>query len=182
MNYELNGAVATLTFDDGKANAIGMQFMAEINEGLDRAESEAKAVVITGRPGLLSGGFDLKVIQEGGEAVREMMRQATDMYYRLYSHPQPLVIASPGHAVAAGAFSMLRDTLGSFGPLEESRVSLPDSDLHPLVAYEEGRVSFFDSAATRAWRPIAGKRGLRILSVTPSHAPDPDVEIRECAS
>ena len=83
--------------------------------------------------------------------------------------------------VAAGAFSMLRDTLASFGPLAESRVALAESELHPLVAYEEGRVSFFDSAATRAWRPIAGNRGLRILSVTPTHDPDPDVEIRECA-
>ena len=107
MNYEQHDDVATLTFDDGKANAIGMQFMADIDAGLDRAEAEAKAVVITGRAGLLSGGFDLKVIREGGDAVRDMMAAATDMFYRLYAHPQPLVIACPGHAVAAGAFLLL---------------------------------------------------------------------------
>jgi hypothetical protein len=85
------------------------------------------------------------------------------------------------HPVAAGALSMLRHTLAQFGPLEEAEVPLEDSGLHPLLAYEEGTVSFFDSAATRDWRAIAGKRGMRILSSTPTHDPDPDVEIRECA-
>ena len=84
--------------------------------------------------------------------------------------------------VADGVLSMLRDALSSFGRAETGAdCALEDAGLHPLLAYEEGRVSFFDSAATRAWRNLAGKRGLRILSATPSHDPDPDVEIRECA-
>ena len=68
MEYELIENTAVLSFDDGKANAIGQDFMAAMDVGLDRAEKEAKAVVITGRPGLLSGGFDLKEIEKGAAA------------------------------------------------------------------------------------------------------------------
>lgn len=81
-----------------------------------------------------------------------------------------------------GVFSMLRDALKHFGAVEDAgEVTLEESGLDALLAYEEGSVSFFDSAATRPWRALAGKRGLRILSSTLTHDPDPDVEIRECA-
>jgi len=81
--------------------------------------------------------------------------------------------------VALGTYSMLRDALGSFGAIEdEAEVRLDEADLAPLLAYENGRVSFFDWAGTRDWRDVAGRRGLRMLSCTPSHDPDPDVEVR----
>ena len=117
MQFELDGTVATLRFDDGKANAIGHEFIEEIVDGLSRAQEEARAVLIVGRDGLLSGGFDLKVINQGGDAVRAMMTKATNMFYRLLTHPQPVVIACTGHAVAAGAFLLLSaDTrIGSQG-------------------------------------------------------------------
>ena len=60
MDYNQQGDVAVLTLDDGKANAISPAFVDAVNEGLDRAGDEAKSVLITGRPGMFSGGFDLK--------------------------------------------------------------------------------------------------------------------------
>ena len=107
MEYELIENTAVLSFDDGKANVIGHDFMNAIHEGLDRAEKEAKAVVITGRTGLLSGGFDLKEIEKGAAAIKAMMDQGASMFFRLFSDPQPLVIACTGHAIAAGAFLLL---------------------------------------------------------------------------
>ncbi|MCH1557451.1 MAG: crotonase/enoyl-CoA hydratase family protein [Pseudomonadales bacterium] len=117
MQFDSDGTVATLHFDDGKANAIGHAFIDDIVLGLSRAQTEARAVLIVGRDGLLSGGFDLKVINEGGDAVRVMMTKAADMFYQLLTHPQPVVIACTGHAVAAGAFLLLSaDTrIGSQG-------------------------------------------------------------------
>ena len=47
MEFELIENTAVLRFDDGKANVIGHDFMGAMIEGLDRAEQEAKAVVIT---------------------------------------------------------------------------------------------------------------------------------------
>ena len=87
-----------------------------------------------------------------------------------------LAVSDP---VSVPAYSMLRDALGSFGSIEEETdVRLDEVDLAPLLAYENGRVSFFDWAGTRDWRDVAGRRGLRMLSCTPSHDPDPDVEVR----
>ena len=107
MEYQLNDDVAILTFDDGKANVIGHAFMDAMIDGLSRAQQEAAAVVITGRTGLMSGGFDLKEIEKGAEAVKAMMKKGSNMFYRLFSHPQPLIIACTGHAIAAGAFLLL---------------------------------------------------------------------------
>ena len=57
MIYELQGDIAILHFDDGKANVVGYDLITAMNQGLDRAEKEARAVVIEGRPGRFSAGF-----------------------------------------------------------------------------------------------------------------------------
>ena len=107
-NYELNDHVATITMNDGKANAFGPNMIAAVNGQLDRAAEEAKAVVFTGRPGLFSGGFDLKIIRGGDrEAGRAMSLAGAKLMMRLYGLPQPLVIAASGHAIALGAFCLL---------------------------------------------------------------------------
>ena len=106
--YELLDNVAVIAMDDGKANAFGPNMIAAVDGLLDRAEDEAKAVVLTGRPGILSGGFDLRVIRGGDPAAASAMSLAgAKLMMRLYGHPQPLVIAAPGHAVALGAFCLL---------------------------------------------------------------------------
>ena len=106
--YEQVDRVAVVTMDDGKANAFGPDMIAAVNALLDRAADEADAVVLTGRPGLFSGGFDLKVIRSGdAEAAREMRLAGTRLMMRLYGLRQPLVIAATGHAIALGAFCLL---------------------------------------------------------------------------
>lgn len=106
--YELIDHVAVITMNDGKANAFGPNMIAAVNEQLDRAEAEAKAAVLAGRPGLFSGGFDLRVIRgDDPEASRAMTLGGARLMMRLYGHPQPLVIAATGHAVALGAFCLL---------------------------------------------------------------------------
>ena len=62
VKYEMADRIATLTMDDGKANAFGIDMTTALSAALDRAEMEAASVVITGRPGVLCAGFDLKVI------------------------------------------------------------------------------------------------------------------------
>ena len=106
--YEQIGDVALISMDDGKANAFGPPMIAEIEAMLDRAADDAKAVVLTGRPGMLSGGFDLNVIR-GGDAgqARAQALGGARLMMRLYGWPQPLVVAASGHAIALGAFCIL---------------------------------------------------------------------------
>ena len=103
VDYQMKDGVATLTMNDGKANAFGMGMMAALTEGLDRAAALADVVVIVGRPGLLCGGFDLKVINGPAEGVREMVEAGAELLLKIYMHPQPVIIGCTGHAVAAGA-------------------------------------------------------------------------------
>ena len=58
--YRLNGAVATIAMDDGKVNALASPMLDELNAALDRAEADAMVVVLTGRAGVFSAGFDLR--------------------------------------------------------------------------------------------------------------------------
>ena len=106
--YELKDSVAVVSMDDGKANAFNPDMISAVDELLDKAEGEAKAVVLTGRDGLFSGGFDLRIAQGGDpEAANRMRVAGTKLMMRLYGLPLPLVIASSGHAIALGAFCLL---------------------------------------------------------------------------
>ena len=107
IEYSCTDDIALLTIDDGKANAVGAAFVAAFEACLDRASTEAKAVVIMGRPGVFSGGFDLKEFQKGPEASKVLVAKGAAMLLRVFSHPQPVIAACTGHAVAAGGFLLL---------------------------------------------------------------------------
>lgn len=107
LDYDRQADIAVLKLDDGKANAVGNAFVDAVNRGLDRASKEAKAVVITGRPGVFSAGFDLKEFEKGEDATLALVDKGARMLLRIFSHPQPVVAACSGHAIAAGAFLLL---------------------------------------------------------------------------
>jgi enoyl-CoA hydratase len=107
MNYQAHGDVALLHFDDGKANAVGHDFVDAMNQGLDRAGREARAVVILGMDGKFSAGFDLFEFKKGPKASRALRDKGSRMLFRLFSHPQPVVAGCSGHAIAAGALILL---------------------------------------------------------------------------
>jgi enoyl-CoA hydratase len=108
MNYTLNENIATLTMDDGKVNAVGHQFLDDINSGLDRAEAEkAAAVIIRGSEGMFSAGFDLGEFKKGPEAGFAMVNRGFELLIRLYSFPLPIVAACTGHSIAMGAFIVM---------------------------------------------------------------------------
>ena len=54
-----NGDVALITMDDAKKNAITPEALTGLNAAPDEAESDAKAVVLAGRPGSFCAGFDI---------------------------------------------------------------------------------------------------------------------------
>lgn len=107
VTYEFDGAIATITLDDGKVNALGPDMQAEINAALDQAEADNAVVILTGNQKALSAGFDLKVISTPGPAATAMLRGGFELSMRLLSFPRPVVIASSGHAMAMGFFLLL---------------------------------------------------------------------------
>lgn len=107
VNYQCLESVALISMDDGKANALSPSMQSELSESLDRADRDEAAVVLTGRSGLFSGGFDLGVLKAGGEEALSMLRGGFVLAERLLSFPYPVVIACSGHAVAMAVFLVL---------------------------------------------------------------------------
>ena len=107
ISYHLEDGIATLTLNNGKVNAISPDVIAEFNAALDRAVTDRAVVIITGQPGILSGGYDLKVMTAGPREAVALVTAGSTLARRLLSHPFPVIVACPGHAVAKGAFLLL---------------------------------------------------------------------------
>ena len=108
VSYRLENQIATITMDDGKVNALSIPMLQALHEAFDRAELENAVVVLTGRDGYFSAGFDLKVFAGGElELIVEMLRLGATLAERILGFPSPVLIASGGHTVAGGAFLLL---------------------------------------------------------------------------
>jgi enoyl-CoA hydratase len=102
---EITNDIALIRMDDGKANAINFEMIAALNAALDTAEAEAKAIVLAGRDGRFSGGFDLNAFASlGAEGVYKLLDAGAELLLRLYGGPLPVVAACTGHAIAMGVF------------------------------------------------------------------------------
>jgi enoyl-CoA hydratase len=105
VSYAFADGVATLTMDDGKANAMGPAMQEALNTALDQAEADRAIVVLTGRPGVFSGGFDLSVFKAGDARVTfQMLTGGAQLAQRVLSYPHPVIASCSGHAVAMGLF------------------------------------------------------------------------------
>ncbi len=107
VEYQLQGDVACIKFDDDKANVVTRDSVAALGEAFDRAEQESSCVVWTGRPGRFCAGFDLKVISAGGQAALDLLTQGAELAIRLVGFPIPVVIGCSGHALGMGALYLM---------------------------------------------------------------------------
>jgi len=107
VSYTLDNKVAVVTMDDGKANALSRPMIDAVGAALARAEQEASAVVLAGRPDRFCAGFDLRVMMSGPDAAKDLLRAGATLLMKLYGSSIPLVIAATGHALAGGALVVL---------------------------------------------------------------------------
>ena len=120
VSCEVRDGIAWINLDDGKVNVMSSAMLGEIAAAFDRAEASADIVVLrSGRPGIFSAGFDLKVFA-AGDAPRslEMVRAGAELALRLMSFPLPTIGVMEGHAFPMGTFLLLACDvrLGARGP------------------------------------------------------------------
>jgi len=96
-----------IQMDDGKANALGFEMLAPLESALDQAEEAGKVVILCGRPGKFSAGFDLSVMGSGGDDVLALLRSGANLSRRLLAFPAPVILAVSGHAIAMGGLLTL---------------------------------------------------------------------------
>lgn len=150
-SYDSADRIATITMDDGKVNVLSPAMLASINDALDRATQD-KVVILSGRPGMFSAGFDLSVLRAGGHESFEMLMGGFALARRLLSWPTPVVIACSGHAIAMGVFLVLSGDyrVGVSGPFKLTANEVAIGLVMPRTAVEICRQRLTPAAFTRA--------------------------------
>lgn len=140
-----DGTVELIVMDDGKANALSKALIAELTEAVRTAESDDScvAIVIAGREGRFSAGFDLNVVQSGdAAAMTDLVADGGELVRTLYGCGLPVVAACTGHALAAGALMLLGYDvrIGADGPfkigLNEVAIGMTLPDWAHTIAFE----------------------------------------------
>ena len=107
VTLKIDENVAEITMDDGKANVLSHAMFDQLNEAFDVAEKEKTIVILRGRDGLFSGGFDLKELSKGPREALELTSRGSRFARRILSFSTPVIGLSTGHCIAMGAFLML---------------------------------------------------------------------------
>jgi len=152
VTYGLVDSVATITMDDGKVNALSLAMLGELNGALDRAAADGAVVVLTGREGVFSAGFDLPVLRAGGPEALDMLRAGFELSARVLSFPTPVLIACTGHAIAMGVFLVLSGDyrIGAAGPYKITANEVAIGLTMPRAAVEICRQRLTPSHFNRA--------------------------------
>jgi enoyl-CoA hydratase len=141
LSYSLEDKIAIVRMDDGKANALSQPMIDGLLAALARAEQEASAMILLGRPERFCAGFDLRVMMSGPEQATALLKAGSELLMKLYGSTIPFVIGCTGHALAGGALVVLTGDyrIGAAGAhkigLNEVSIGLPV----PVLAMELAR-------------------------------------------
>lgn len=152
VTYESSGEIARICIDDGKRNVMTDHMLASLHQALDQAEQQARAVVLSGREGIFSAGFDLQVFARGDpEEIYGMMRLGAELALRVFSFPLPVVVACTGHAYPMGAFLMMAAdySLGADGAFRIGLNEVAIGIAVPVFAVELARATLAANYADR---------------------------------
>lgn len=132
VSYTQTDTVATLTIDDGKANALSHELIGYLYEALEQVQSDdAGAIVIAGRPGRFCAGFDLSIMTSGMDAAASLLGKGADLAVDILELNRPVVFAVTGHALAMGSILLCAPDyrVGAAGDykigLNEVRIGMP---------------------------------------------------------
>jgi len=107
LQHNITDDACWITFDDGKVNAFSLAALTELNDMLTSLGQQNLPVVIQGRPGIFSAGFDMKELAGPRHQQIELLSAGIDLIVALLSFPQPILTLCTGHAYPMGAFVLL---------------------------------------------------------------------------
>ncbi|MCA9074538.1 MAG: crotonase/enoyl-CoA hydratase family protein [Planctomycetaceae bacterium] len=139
VTVQQEGNIAVLTVDDGKVNVFSQAMAERLQQCFAEIDPSIGAVVVTGRPGVFSAGFDLKTIGSGDlQATVDMVSSTVRMTMEVLSFPRPVIGVATGHCVAMGAlFLMATDyRIGARGDFRIGLNEVMDGLALPIFAVE----------------------------------------------
>ncbi len=91
--------------DRAPANALNLALVEQLLAALETVRMDgARAIVLTGRPGMFSGGLDVpELIQLDRRHIESFWGRFFSLTHQLAASPVPVVAAVSGHAPAGGA-------------------------------------------------------------------------------
>ena len=153
MTYSRTDLVSTVAMDDGKVNVFSIGMLRSLHEAFDLAEQDGTVVLVKGRPGCFTAGFDLQALSGPPEDVLTLLRLGASLAERILTFPAPVAVACTGHAFPAGAFLLMAADvrLGAAGPfrlgLNEVRIGLTLPWFAVVLARHRLTPAHFDHAA-----------------------------------
>jgi enoyl-CoA hydratase len=108
VRIDRRGDATVIVIDDGRRNVMSPAMLRALHQAFDLAERENRVVVLKGREGIFSAGFDLKVFRDGTtHTIYDMLRLGAELALRILEFPLPVVGVATGHAYPMGAFLLL---------------------------------------------------------------------------
>ncbi len=104
-----HGAVRELQLNRPPANALNWELMTELKHAVDNAPADgARAIVISGRPGMFSAGLDIPLLLTlDRNRIMDVWRCLYSLLGSLACSPIPICAAVTGHAPAGGTVLMI---------------------------------------------------------------------------
>ncbi len=101
--------IVTLRLAHGKVSALDIELLDAMALAFaEIADSDARAVVLTGTGSSFSAGVDLfRVVDGGRDYVERFFPSLARFVLDLFAFPKPLVVAANGHAIAGGCIFTL---------------------------------------------------------------------------
>jgi enoyl-CoA hydratase len=131
VTVERREGVMTAVLDDGKANALTFGTITELRAVVGASVDENSPLILAGRTGFFSAGFDLEVMRSGDpDLVSSLAEEGFLLFREMLSAPVPVLAACTGHALAAGALLLLAADLRIGRPgtyqlgLNETRIGI----------------------------------------------------------
>jgi enoyl-CoA hydratase/carnithine racemase len=108
VRIEAHGEVGILRLDNGTTNPIGVELVTHLQEKIDTARNEFKAIVFAGNTRFFSIGLDLpSLILLNRAEMTDFWHKFNRAVFDLYSLPLPTVCAVTGHSIAGGTILSL---------------------------------------------------------------------------
>ena len=175
VSYTRTDLVSTVVMDDGKVNVFSIPMLRALHEAFDQAERDETVVLLKGRPGCFTAGFDLRTLGGRPQDAVSLLRLGASLAERILAFPAPVTIACTGHAFPAGAFLLMAADvrLGADGPfrlgLNEVRIGLTLPWFAVVLARHRLTPAHFDHAAVTGemFDPVTAREAGLLDAVVP---------------
>ena len=104
VSLNIEDDVASINIDDGGRNVINHDVLDELEAAWEKVEADAKALILSGRPGSFCAGYDISVMTgDDPDAAARLGQRGGRFAHKLFGSRMPTVAVSTGHAFTIGA-------------------------------------------------------------------------------